>query len=105
MTNSALRELPRHERPHRLDVLGAVLMVAATVALLLALSWGGVRYPWASPPILGLLAASSVLAGLLSRLRLRPRAEPLLPLDVLLNPVVGRGTAWPPASPWAPSSA
>lgn len=38
MTSGALRRLPRHERPHRLDVLGAVLMVAATVALMLALT-------------------------------------------------------------------
>ena len=45
MTNDILRRLPRHERPHRLDVIGAILMVAATVALLLALSWGGATYP------------------------------------------------------------
>ena len=29
--------------------------------LLLALSWGGVRYPWASAPILGLVGGSAVL--------------------------------------------
>ena len=33
MTERALRRLPRHDRPHRLDVIGAILMVgAATVA-------------------------------------------------------------------------
>ena len=47
MTNRVLRRLPRHERPHRLDLLGALLMVLATVMLLLALSWGGQRYAWA----------------------------------------------------------
>jgi MFS family permease len=41
MTNRVLRRLPRHERPHRVDLLGALLMVLATVTLLLALSWGG----------------------------------------------------------------
>ena len=46
MTNRALKRLPRHERPHRLDLLGAALMVAAAIALLLALSWGGSRYGW-----------------------------------------------------------
>ncbi len=54
MTSSALKRLPRHERPHKLDVLGALLMTAATMSLLLALSWGGTAYPWRSRPIAGL---------------------------------------------------
>ena len=45
MTQAALQRLPRHERPHELDVLGAVLLVAATVTLLLALNWGGTATP------------------------------------------------------------
>src|SRR4030081_959693 len=53
MTNRALKRLPRHERPHRLDMLGAALMVAAAIAFLLALSWGGSRYGWGSVQILG----------------------------------------------------
>src|SRR5688572_4292523 len=40
MTDRALRKLPRNDRPHRLDVGGALLMVTAAVLLLLALSWG-----------------------------------------------------------------
>jgi EmrB/QacA subfamily drug resistance transporter len=92
MTNRVLRRLPRHERPHRLDLLGALLMVGATVLLLLALSWGGQRYPWGSPPILSLLIASGALWTLfILRLALAP--EPLLPLSVILNPVVAAGTA------------
>ncbi|MBB4038753.1 EmrB/QacA subfamily drug resistance transporter [Microvirga flocculans] len=87
----SLKKLPRHERPHRLDLLGAVLLVAATVALLLALSWGGLRYPWASLPILGLIALSMLLWGLFAaRMRLAP--EPLIPPGVLHNPVVRMAT-------------
>ena len=41
MTSSVLRRVPCHPRKHRLDVIGALLMMAAAVALLLALSWGG----------------------------------------------------------------
>lgn len=91
MTNSALRRLPRHERPHRLDVLGAVLMVGATVSLLLALSWGGRTYGWASGPILGLFAGSAILWGLFA-LRLATAGEPLIPPEILRNPVVRAGT-------------
>jgi EmrB/QacA subfamily drug resistance transporter len=92
MTNRVLKRLPRHERPHRLDVAGAGLMMAATVALLLALTWGGTRFPWASPPIFALLAASALLWALFA-LRLLTAREPFLPLAVLTNPVVGFGTA------------
>lgn len=86
----SLKKLPRFERPHKLDLLGALLLVAATVALLLALSWGGLRYPWASLPILGLFSASLVLWGLFA-LRMRLAPEPLIPPGVLHNPVVRMG--------------
>ncbi len=92
MTWGTLRQLPRHERPHRLDVLGAVLMTLATVLFLLALSWGGTTYPWASRPVVVLILASAALAVLFV-IRLATAAEPLIPPAMLLNPVVSRGTA------------
>ena len=73
MTDRALKKLPRHDRPHKLDVLGAMLMVLAALALMLAMTWGGTRYPWASAPILGLLAGAAVL-WLLFVLRVATRA-------------------------------
>ena len=91
MTYSKLKRLPRHDRPRRLDLAGAALMVAATVTTMLALSWGGVSYPWGSLPVLGLLALSGALwAGFVGRL-LTAR-QPLIPLSVLRNRVVGAGT-------------
>ncbi|MFO0992691.1 MAG: MDR family MFS transporter [Hyphomicrobiales bacterium] len=92
MTNSLLKKIPRHERPHRLDVLGSVLMVIATLCLLLALTWGGLRFPWLSAPIIGLLA-SSALFWVLFAIRLKLAAEPLISADLLENKVVGYGTA------------
>ncbi|MFG1480659.1 MDR family MFS transporter [Xanthobacter sp. V4C-4] len=89
VTDRALRRLPRHERRHRMDYPGALLMVSANVCLLLALSWGGVRHPWGSVEILGLLAAAAALgAGFVWRMRVA--AEPFLPLDLLCDPVVSR---------------
>jgi MFS family permease len=82
-----LRQLPRYERRHSLDVLGALLIMAASTALMLALSLGGGRYPWTSPQVLGLAAAALVLGGgFVARLRSAP--EPLIPLPMLRNPVV-----------------
>jgi len=86
-----LKKLPRFHRPHRLDLLGALLLVVATVSLLLGLSWGGLRYPWGSLPILGLFAGSALVWGLFS-LRMRLAPEPLIPPGVLQNPVVRMGT-------------
>jgi EmrB/QacA subfamily drug resistance transporter len=92
MTNGVLKRLPRHERPHKVDVIGAVLMVGATVALLLALSWGGGAYAWTSVEIIGLLVAS-VVAWVLFVARLLTADEPFIPLAVMFNPVVAAGTA------------
>jgi EmrB/QacA subfamily drug resistance transporter len=88
MSDSALRRLPRYDRPHRLDLIGAVLMVGATITLLLALGWGGTRYRWLSPQILGIIAASLALWALFTG-RLLTAREPFIPLSMLREPVVG----------------
>ena len=87
ITGRALKALPRHERKHDLDLLGAALMVTGTVTLLLALNWGGVRYAWTSPHIVGLIAAAlSLFALFVWRLTVAP--EPFVPLDIMRNRVV-----------------
>src|SRR5262249_7987317 len=86
MTHTRLRGLPRHDRPRRLDLLGAALMMAAAIPLLLALTWGGARYAWTSPMILALIAASGLLSFAFS-LHLTPAPEPFLPLPVLSHPI------------------
>ena len=92
MTNGVLKRLPRNERPHRIDVIGAILMVAATVALLLALSWGGDAYPWRSTQVVGLIVVS-VVAWALFILRQLTVDEPFVPLSVMFHPVVAAATA------------
>jgi EmrB/QacA subfamily drug resistance transporter len=88
ITDRALRKLPRHERPHRLDFLGAALMVLAAMVLMLALAWGGRRYAWSSPEVFGMIAASALLWGLFA-LRLARAPEPFIPLSMLRDRVVG----------------
>ncbi|WP_404927372.1 MDR family MFS transporter [Mesorhizobium sp. ORM16] len=89
--NKPLRKLPVAARRHRIDGLGALLLVAATALLLLALNWGGSEYPWLSTEILGLVASSLVLWGAFA-LRLLRATEPLISLEVLSNPIVLAGT-------------
>ncbi len=88
----AMRRLPRHDRRHQLDLVGATLMIAAATLLLIALTSGGTRYPWASPMILGLIGMSLAVA-LAFAWWLKRAPEPFLPLDVMQNPVMRAGTA------------
>jgi len=92
MTWNELRLLPQNHRPHRLDVVGAILMILATTLLLLALSWAGRTYAWGSPQIIALLAGSAVAFTLFAG-RLLTAAEPFIPLTILFNPVVAAGVA------------
>jgi EmrB/QacA subfamily drug resistance transporter len=82
LTLTLLRKLPRHDRPHKLDFIGAALIMSASSSFMLALSMGGGNYPWGSAPILGLFAAA-ILLGIAFVVRLRTAAEPLIPLSIL----------------------
>ncbi|MET0868059.1 MAG: MDR family MFS transporter [Pseudorhodoplanes sp.] len=87
MTNNVLQRTPVVRRVHSLDWPGAVLMMAATISLLLALTWGGVRFEWLSWQVWSLFAGSVLLwAAFVARLVTAP--EPFLPLTVLANPIV-----------------
>jgi EmrB/QacA subfamily drug resistance transporter len=91
MTNGLLKKLPRHEKPHKLDFFGAAAMASASVALMLALNWGGIQYPWGSPQILSLFGISILLwAAFVWRLNTAP--EPFIPPEILKNRVVSMGT-------------
>jgi EmrB/QacA subfamily drug resistance transporter len=84
LTLTLLRRLPRHDRPHRLDVPGALLIVAAGVAIMLALNLAGVSFPWTSLPILALFGLG-LLLGACFVIRLITAPEPLIPLAILAN--------------------
>ena len=91
-THNVLQRLPRHDHPHELDVLGAVLMVGAAIALMLALTWGGRRYGWASPQILALFAVSATL-WIVFAWRVMTAEDPFIPLSVLRDGAMRVGTA------------
>jgi MFS family permease len=82
---TVLRRLPRRERPHRFDVIGATLVIAASSSFMLALNLGGIRYAWLSLPIAGLVVSALILgAGFV--FRLRTAVEPLIPIAILADP-------------------
>jgi EmrB/QacA subfamily drug resistance transporter len=91
MTERALRRLPRNDRPHQLDIIGAALMLGAAIALMLALSLGGTHYPWASWQMLTLIGGSGAL-WMLFALRLLTAREPFIPLAILRGRVTSTMT-------------
>ncbi|RUW92371.1 MDR family MFS transporter [Mesorhizobium sp. M7A.F.Ca.US.010.02.1.1] len=89
--NKPLKKLPVAAKRHRIDGLGALLLIIATALLLLALNWGGSAYPWISLEVIGVLCGSAIFWGAFA-LRLMRAAEPLISLEVLGNPIVLAGT-------------
>jgi EmrB/QacA subfamily drug resistance transporter len=89
--NKPLKKLPPIRGQHRLDLMGATLVILATTSLMLMLTWGGSRYAWASPQILG-LACVSLIFWVLFGLRIYHCEEPILPIEVLKNPIVATAT-------------
>ncbi|HLI07156.1 MAG TPA: MDR family MFS transporter [Ktedonobacteraceae bacterium] len=71
----------------RIDFSGAALAAAATICLLLGLTWGGdATYAWNSPQVIGTLVGSGVLYTLFFIVE-RHAAEPVLPLSLFRNQV------------------
>jgi EmrB/QacA subfamily drug resistance transporter len=89
---TVLKQLPRRERSHRLDIAGAILVMAASSTFMLALNIGGVRYPWLSLPVLTLLGAALIL-GTGFVMRLLTAAEPLIPIAILSDRAAGLAIA------------
>ncbi|MGW3209891.1 MFS transporter [Streptomyces sp. NPDC001135] len=79
-------KLPRPLSRGRLDVLGALLLAAASTCLVLLTSWGGTEYAWDSRQITGLGAGASA-AVVLFLVAERFAAEPLIPLRLFRDPV------------------
>ncbi|NTI14511.1 MFS transporter [Agrobacterium rhizogenes] len=75
---------PHQARSRRIDYLGAVLLTACTTGFLLVLALGGNEWPWNSPEIISLSAASLILTVLFV-FHVRREPEPVLPPDLFRN--------------------
>ncbi|MFD5500352.1 MFS transporter [Streptomyces sp. NPDC127061] len=79
-------KLPRPTVRPRLDVLGALLLAAASTCLVLLTSWGGTEYAWGSRTILG-LGAGAVGTALLFLVVEHRAAEPIIPLRLFRDSI------------------
>ncbi|MFD4550619.1 MFS transporter [Streptomyces sp. NPDC058466] len=74
-------KLPDHPVRRPLDYPGAALAAAFSSALLLVTDWGGHRYAWSSPVVVGLIATAAAALALFLWRQTRT-AEPILPLSL-----------------------
>ncbi|MFF7308038.1 DHA2 family efflux MFS transporter permease subunit [Streptomyces sp. NPDC008137] len=79
-------KLPKPAVRARLDILGALLLTAASTCLVLLTSWGGTEYPWDSRMIIG-LGAGAGAATVLFLVVERFAVEPLIPLRLFRDSV------------------
>src|ERR1700727_1601166 len=73
-----------------IDYAGILFVGLGATGLTLATSWGGTTYPWSSPTIIGLFAASAVALGIFVWVESRssgPESAPILPTRLFANPV------------------
>ena len=71
------------ERLKRFDPIGTVLFIPGTVCLLLALQWGGSRYPWHDGRIITLFVVFAVLILAFAAVQVWRQDNATLPLRVL----------------------
>ncbi|NEB48705.1 MFS transporter, partial [Streptomyces sp. SID339] len=83
---SLVLKLPKPTAKARIDVLGALLLAAASTCLVLLTSWGGTEYAWGDRVILG-LGAGAVVASVLFLVAEKFAAEPIIPLRLFRDPV------------------
>lgn len=83
---TAVLKLPKPTARARLDVLGALLLAAASTCLVLLTSWGGTEYAWGSRVILGLAAGAAGTAVLFLVVE-HFAPQPIIPLRLFRDSV------------------
>ena len=92
VVTSSVLNLPFKRHEHRVDYVGAALLVASVTPLLLFLEWGGREYEWGSPTIIGLAIGGVLMTACF--LWWESRAdEPIVPLRLFRNAVFSVASA------------
>ncbi|THG93354.1 hypothetical protein EW026_g7860 [Hermanssonia centrifuga] len=74
-----------HEKLGRMDWIGNAIIMSSSSACVIALTWGGVKYPWTSPHILVPLILGLLGMCFFVFYEAQFAKEPLLPISLLSN--------------------
>ena len=80
-------QLKRDSLKHRIDWAGITTLILTVVPAMLALTWGGVEYPWISIQIIGIFLFALVMLGIFIVVEKR-HAEPIIPINLFTNPII-----------------
>lgn len=78
--------LPVRVSQHKIDFIGAGLLSAASICILLVSVWGGNQYDWMSNEIIGLIVGAFAAIGLFI-LQERRAKEPIIPLHLFKSDI------------------
>ncbi|CAD0107304.1 unnamed protein product [Aureobasidium uvarum] len=73
------------EKIKQIDLLGAFLLICAIVCLLLALQWGGTKYPWSNSKVWGCLLGFGLLISVFIALQIKLGDRATLPPRILVK--------------------
>ncbi|KAI9067692.1 MFS multidrug transporter [Trametes sanguinea] len=73
------------EKLSRVDWIGNVIIIAGTTLALIALTWGGVTYPWSSAHVLALLIIGAILIAVFFVYEAFVPPEPTIPFVIMKN--------------------
>ncbi|MDB5500739.1 MAG: transporter, partial [Tardiphaga sp.] len=82
-----MKKIPVFHRRRKVDWLGGILLMVSALVFMLVLTWGGTKFSWASPTIVAMIGAASVLAFAFIWHALHAD-EPFLPLQLMSGSVV-----------------
>jgi len=75
----------KHDSAGKIDWLGSLTMAGTVVPFLLALIWGGTKYAWSSPQIIGFFAFAAVMLAAFIAIE-RRADDPIIPLRMFKVP-------------------
>lgn len=88
------RQLALWNKIKNMDFIGAVVLIAATCCLLLALQWGGDRISWHSKELIGLFVGAGLLLILFILLQMKVGENATIPLRILRQRSVLTGSLY-----------
>ncbi|KAF9882704.1 hypothetical protein FE257_005512 [Aspergillus nanangensis] len=86
-------DLPWKEQVKRLDLIGTFFLIPSVILVLLALQWGGSKYPWNDGRVIALLVVSGVLAIIFFAVQIWQKDRATIPMRLLKNRNI-LGAAW-----------
>lgn len=92
VTSMALK-MPVVKRDHKIDYLGASMIVAGVTSLLLYLNWAGEHYGWTDPNALMLVGLAIVFTVAFVFVEFRAE-EPIIPMRLFRNPIFSVGNTF-----------